>query len=352
MFSFPLHSNVGFFTGAGENIIIESKSRDIYLDTEEIEFSISHANQSGINEQNIPLVNVRCTFVIKNSSRKKITSILGFPFAHSSQVNEAPVSKLEILENGKPVTGIRSQVNEKKYFDRNKGVYNGTVYYWNSDFAAREEKKLTITYTQGFSITLYNEYFRNEQKENSSYYRIFEGVIYYFPYITSTVKTWSKNVRKAGFKIVLNDFPVTEMYPGESRKDYYKRQGTDRGYGFAYTLPDTFRFSRDKKEYDLYIEDFNGDDDIFFNYIILSIPGDKNEVKPYLKKYNYNKEVYLYVRNFYEAVNGRRFGNKLDSFFKGFTWYKPVDDYSIEKIPERDAEIIKEFDSLMKSQGI
>lgn len=332
-----LFANVGFFIGAGKTIV-PVNSENLSMIKEEVLFNILYdRNETLFSRKNyIPGIRVECRFYVKNLSNKRIQGTLGFPFKTS--LKEAPIESFQVIENDRRVSNVLVDNKNSKY---GKGV----LYCWNSDFASKEVKMIQVNYTQKFSYYgLYSEMPNGLPEKYKRYYKAFRGTATSFYYITSTIKTWAGSVENAEFIIKLNDFPDSRSRGSDS----CDRMDQPFTYCITYVNPKQFSFDGSNRTYELKAANFDGSENIFFNHLVMFLPGNKNEAVRFLEKYQLNRDECMVIRNFYEAVNGKMFNGEMQEFFKNFTWYNPNANYSADAIPQKDYEIIKEFDSYLE----
>jgi len=329
-------ANVGFFIGAGQTIV-PVQSENLAMTKEEVQFNILYDKKEKLftSKNYVPGVRVECRFHVKNLSNKRIQGTLGFPFATS--LEKTPIEKFQVIENDRKVSKI--------LIDTRKAAHGReTLFYWKSKFRPNEEKIIQVNYTQKFSYYgLYSETPKGLPEKYKRYYKVFRGAAACFYYMTSTVKTWAGNVESAKFRIALNDFPDSRSRGNESGR------GMDKPFTYCvtYANPKQFTFDSAKRTFELNAADFDGSENIFFNHLIMFLPGNKKEAARFLQEHKPGREVCTVLRNFYEAVNGRIFSGDMQEFFKNFTWYSPNKNYSVDAIPQRDYEIIQEFDSYL-----
>jgi hypothetical protein len=328
--SFPTSANVGFYSGSGASLYL-MKSEALSLDKENIVYEFAGTD----DENDGGHIQASCTFTVSNTSDNPVHAAVGFPVTC-----EESIKQISISEDSLPV-----KTDKRKTEINNACTY---TYVWSSDFKPKQTKTITVLYSQSFSVGLYRH-------EDTSFkfkdkYNIIWGEVIYFHYITSTISSWKSNVQEASFRIVIRNIhqQIEKLWESD-RKQSKQFADINVGYIFTYTSPDELTFNSALNTYECVIRDFSGNQNFEFMNFHLMIPNDASAVEPYINTLKLNREQCGYLRNFYEAVHGKPFSDDLYDFFSEYRWYKPNKTYNPDAIPQKDKNIIAEFDRIIKS---
>ena len=218
-------ANTGVFFGVG-NQVIPIKNNDIQLVRENVNIKLTIERDNGkFGVSFIPWANVTAKFILKNTSAKKVTLQMGFPFLDFQGFGDEKfvLDKIHFTVNSNDKL-IQSQLKEgliEKQYDP-EGLFK-KVFAWNDSFNPNETKAVVVTYKLMMSVASANSVMRDFNGVGRKYYQIdkmLPALNYSFGYITKTAYTWKGPVEEAVFQLdssaFLKQLETTSLFDDSS----------------------------------------------------------------------------------------------------------------------------------------
>jgi hypothetical protein len=190
------HANTGVFLGAGSRVM-PIKNDQIQLKSEEVHVTLTIPENSGkFGVDFIPNAHVKADFHLYNTSNKKISLQLGFPFMKPDIQSILNTMNFKVKSGDQVYKVQMKQGLIEKSIDP-QGTFK-KVFTWEDTFEPKMSKDIQVSYDLPMSlITL-----EAQRKLGTS------GIEFIFHYITKTAYTWRQPVEKAIFQ-----FDLTTLVP-------------------------------------------------------------------------------------------------------------------------------------------
>ncbi len=303
-------ANTGVFFGAG-NQVIPIKNNDIQLVRENVDIKLTIEKDNGkFGVAFIPWANVTAKFILKNTSSKKVSLQMGFPFLDLQGFGDEKfvLDKINFAVNSNEKS-IQSQLKEgliEKQYDP-QGLFK-KVFAWNDSFRPNETKTVVVTYKLMMSVASANSIMRDFNGIGRKYYQIdklIPALNYSFGYITKTAYTWKGPIEEAVFQLdssaFLEELETTSLFDDPSPN----KLPVSRPVYLENIFPSGY-----EKNSGVYKWVFKGkvpEDGLSVNFLALFLPSKESEVKPFVKASltkleDATADEYLSVLNQYYAM--------------------------------------------------
>lgn len=350
-------ANTGVFFGAG-NQVIPIKNEDIQLVRENVDIKVTIEKDNGkFGVAFIPWTNVTAKFILKNTSTKKVTLQMGFPFLDLQGFGDEKfvLEKLNfhVQSNDKV---IKSEVKEgviEKQFDPD-GVFK-KVFTWDDSFSPNETKTVIVSYKLLMGVSSANSIMRDFNGVGRIYYEIdklISALNYSFMYITKTAYTWKGPVEEAIFqfdsKELLKQLETTSLFDDPSPD----KLPVSRPVYLENNFPSVF-----EKSDGVYRWVFKGkvpEDGLSVNFLALLLPSKESEVKPFVKASlaklkDATADEYLSVLKQYYSMlvkYNKPTSQFLSGYFQDVNIINDTTQFLVNKDKKSVEAIVQKFDAL------
>ncbi|MBN1908123.1 MAG: hypothetical protein JW818_00155 [Pirellulales bacterium] len=195
--------NAGIFSGSGHTVQL-IKSNDVQMVTEDVLMRPICGASSMAHS-----VDVRCKFVLKNKSGKKVAIQVGFPL--DSQWHHMNKSKLaedttEVLKYHF-IARDENDTYHVRYVVRDEDNKFTHLFLWDMLFTPGETKTLHVGYIMPVSVSAFTTRKFDEKNpvppryKKPWHHRLDGAMLLHFSYVTETGNSWAGPIEKAVFRL-------------------------------------------------------------------------------------------------------------------------------------------------------
>jgi len=286
-----------------------------------------------------------CRFELKNLSADPAKIQVGFPL--NSQFLNPPYDQDQkaedlvaqyrfIVQEGKRLHSLRYTPGDKE-----KKLKN--LFLWDLAFKGGETKTLRVSYSMPISMTL-----TSSSKDQSmepyaqAWLRSLETcMLEIFGYVTETGQSWSGPIGEATFRIYTKGFddyilnrPATEGASEKDRAEYLKQMPVWRPVVCRIMEPAGWK-KTEQGFWEQKIKDYKADENLMFQYFILSIPQTHEDARRLIKLHSLDASGRKDLADIMREFNGTKTKNlRIKKFLANQIWHGQT---PLRKIP---AEVI------------
>lgn len=357
MFPAVVFANTGVFFGAG-NQVIPIKNEDIQLVREKVDIKITIEKDNGkFGVALIPWTNVTAKFTLKNTSARKVTLQMGFPFLDLQGFGDEKfvLEKLNfhVQSNDKVIKAELKEGVIEKQFDPD-GVFK-KVFTWDDSFSPNETKTVIVSYKLLMGVSSANSIMRDFNGVGRKYYEIdklISALNYSFMYITKTAYTWKGPAEEAVFqfdsKELLKHLETASLFDDPSPD----KLPVSRPVYLENNFPSVF-----EKNDGVYKWVFKGkvpEEGLSVNFLALLLPSNESEVKPFVKASlaklkDANVDEYRAVLKQYYSMlvkYNKPTSQFLSGYFKDVNIINDKTQFIVDKDKKSVEAIAQKFDAL------
>ena len=381
-----IFGNTGVFLGAGQSLQLV-KSADVQMVSEDVLITpVCGASATTHSAE------FRCTFVLKNLSRKALRIQVGFPLDRESHgPPPAPSADTDKVLSYHFIARDTSNTYHVRYAASDSKEKFAHIFLWDMDFTAGETKTLHIGYILPMSFAAGSARrndtpkvaFNPPQDEKPWQARIEACLVVYCAYVTETGQSWTGPIEKARFRFINNEFeqglrklpeyvggnpadnpPSTEGSDADSSSD---RLGSMEDLGFVFGMklgtvyprispegwkpayvpdiaPGEQKPSREADGIEWEFENYKPGTPLNFAYYLVGFPQTVADCEPWVRRVlgkTPTKADVLELREIVAAFFGvAPQTDAVRHFVAQQVWYDPNNNVSESKLSERKTAVL------------
>ena len=325
-------ANVGVFTGYGHSIELTSTDR-IKMVREEVTIIPGRGrfHFSG-SVPGMDRVEYDCRFELKNLSEDPTKIQVAFPlnsqflsppYDRDQKVEDLVAQYRFIVQEGAKIYSLRYTPG-----DREKKLNN--LFLWDLEFKAGETKNLRVSYAMPISMTLASS--TKDQSEESNTQPWLKGLetcmLEIFGYVTETGQSWSGSIDEATFRVYTKGFddyllerPAMEGVTEEDRAEYLKQMPVWRPVVCRIMEPSGWKMTK-QGFWEIQIKDYRADENLLFQYFILSIPQTHEDARRVIKMHGLDVSGRKNLADIMREFNGTKTKNqRIEKFLSNQVWH-------------------------------